>query len=170
MYTLHTLFCRHTQWQCHLSIFSASIHRIHPPSLPILPPSLPLFHFPNPNCSVGSSSFTVIAFHLFHLLSERLDIYLRTLPAPITWSSPPVASCVLRRGKPPPTAEIQPPDLSGNQSPAGRLTFSPRFLLNLFCAPSGLNGCAGGAVRARRHGDLTIIRWASMRPFRFSDI
>lgn len=38
IHTSHTLFCR--QRRCHLFIFTASIHRIHPPHLPSLPSSL----------------------------------------------------------------------------------------------------------------------------------
>lgn len=87
---------QHTHTHTQPSIFTASIHRIHPLNTPYFLPSFPLFHFPTSNCSAGFSSFKFIAFHAFHLLSEWLDIYLRTVLALITCSPLPAPQLCLR--------------------------------------------------------------------------
>lgn len=79
----------------HPSIFTASIHPVHPPQHPWFPPSSPLSHFHTANCS---AAFLFPQIHClsgpFHLLSERPDIHLCAVLAPITCSPPPASSCV----------------------------------------------------------------------------
>lgn len=142
-----------------VSVLTASVHRIRPPQRPLFPPSSPMFHFLDPNCSVGSSSFTVIAFHPFHLLSERLDIYLRAVLAPLTCSPRRPAPAAFARGGPSrrdktaPAAETQPPIYLGINHPPAPPT-PPRRSLAHLSAPFLSNSFLYLLLRERAIGEL----------------